>query len=109
MSKSKLNIHIAEEFSDAPGARYYEDGDNSGQEFREKFLEKNFNNYEIIIINLDDTEGYATSFLEEAFGGLARKFNKTEVLKKLEFISEDEPDLIEEIKEYINNAKRSEL
>ena len=100
----KLIINIANEFSDCPGARYYEDGDFSGQEFREKFLEKNFKNYNLIEINLDGTEGYATSFLEESFGGLARKYSSDEVLSKILFISFEEPNLIDEIKSYIRKV-----
>lgn len=101
----KITINIAKEFSDCPGARYYEDGDFSGQKFREKFLEKNFNDYDMLEINLDGTEGYATSFLEEAFGGLARKYTPNEVLTKIQFISSEEPNLINEIKSYIEKAK----
>ena len=102
----KYLINIAEDFSEIPGARYYDDGDFSGQEFREKFLEKEFDKYDVIEINLDGTEGYATSFLEEAFGGLVRIVkDKEKVLTKLTFISTEEPNLIEEIMSYIKEAK----
>jgi hypothetical protein len=94
-------INIAKDFSDSPGARYYDDGDFSGQQFRDEILLKFFDTYDEIIVNLDGTEGYATSFLEESFGGLARLKGIDLVLKKIKFISEEEPDLIEEIKEYI--------
>lgn len=102
---NKLTINLAKEFTDIPGARYYEDGDFPGQEFREKFLENNFEKYDKIIINLDGTEGIATSFSEEAFGGLARIYLEKDVLNKLEFISDEEPDLIDEIKKYIMEAR----
>lgn len=98
-------INIVDDFTDTPGARYYDDGDFSGQEFREKFILPNFNKYEKIKINLDGTEGYATSFLEEAFGGTARIFGIEKTKEKFEFISNEEPDLLEEIKEYILDAK----
>ncbi|WP_141048345.1 STAS-like domain-containing protein [Aliarcobacter cryaerophilus] len=94
-------INIAKDFSDSPGARYYDDGDFSGEQFRDEFLLKYFDNYDRIIVNLDGTEGYATSFLEESFGGLARIKGKDLVLRKIEFISNEEPDLIEEIQQYI--------
>jgi len=97
-------INIAKDFSDCPGARYYDDGDYSGQEFREKLLKPAFENSKKITIILDGTEGYATSFLEESFGGLAREYGSHEVLDKLEFISDEEPDLIVEIREYIQEA-----
>lgn len=97
-------INIAQDFTDSPGARYYEDGDFSGQEFLEKLLKPAFEEHEKIRIILDGTEGYATSFLEESFGGLARIFNAKDVLDKLEFISEEDASLIDEIIEYIEEA-----
>jgi len=104
-----LDINISTDFSITPGARYRTDGDFSGQEFFEEILEKKFllvkDNKGFISINLDGTDGYATSFLDEAFGGLARKHGKEIVMSKLIFISDEEPYLIEEIKSYMNEAK----
>ncbi|MBV5277473.1 MAG: STAS-like domain-containing protein [Campylobacteraceae bacterium] len=99
------SISIADDFSEAPGARYYEDGPFSGQEFREKILNPAFENNDKIKILLDGTEGYATSFLEESFGGLSRIFGKEDVLKKISFISLEDPTLIDEIIQYIEEAK----
>jgi hypothetical protein len=96
-------IKIARDFSIYPGPRKRNDGPYSGEQFREIFLEPLFetNSLEIIIIDLDGVEGYSTTFLEEVFGGLARKFGKFIVLKRLEFISKDEPLLVQEIINYI--------
>ena len=41
---------------------------------------------EKLTINMDGGYGYPTSFLEEAFGGLARKYDPNEVLQMLIFI-----------------------
>ena len=101
-------INIARDFSDTPGARYKKDGDFSGQEFREKFLEPLFadpdDNTKIRII-LDGTEGYATSFLEEAFGGLTRQHGVKRVQSRIKFVSTEDKLLVTEIKRYITNAK----
>ncbi|KIM08768.1 MAG: hypothetical protein KU29_03315 [Sulfurovum sp. FS06-10] len=104
-------INIAQEYTITPGARYITDGEFSGQDFREKFLEPIFSNTpeEKVIVNLDGTMGYATSFLEESFGGLVRKFgnkftNKA-IFDTFEFISNDEPACIDEIRKYIMEAK----
>jgi len=97
-------INIARDFSDAPGARYYDDGPYSGQEFREKVLEPAFKDNEKITVILDGTEGYATSFLEESFGGLARKYGANQVREKIEFVSEEDPLLVDEIIGYIEEA-----
>ena len=52
---------------------------------------------------LDGGYGYATSFLEEAFGGLARKTGDPDLLK-ICIVSEEEPALIGKIETYINDA-----
>ncbi|KGO78681.1 hypothetical protein Q762_15035 [Flavobacterium cauense R2A-7] len=98
------------EFSITPGSRYRDEGEkaHSGQEFREVFLEPLFedkdNDSSIIIVNLDGTIGYGTSWLEEVFGGLARKYGNDLVYSKIHLISNEEPYLIDDIKEYIKNA-----
>lgn len=68
-----------------------------------RFLEARENG-EKLFVDLDGVEGYATSFLEAAFGGLARKYGTEAVQKVLSFKSEEEPYLIEEIEEYIREA-----
>ena len=55
-------------------------------------------------MNLDGGCGYATSFLEEAFGGLARLYTPEKVLKVLEFKSNEEPYLISDVTRYIKEA-----
>lgn len=105
-----MEINICKEFSDTPNARYKSEGPFSGEEFRENLLEPRYleakEKGEKLTINMDGGYGYPTSFLEEAFGGLARKYDPNEVLQMLIFISDDEPSLIEEIESYIKNANR---
>ena len=60
---------------------------------------------EKLLIDLDGGSGYPTSFLEEAFGGLARLLTTERVLKVLEYKSEDEPYLRSDIDRYIREAK----
>lgn len=104
-------FNIASEFSQTPGARYRTDGKDSGQEFYENVLESLFRSCleagESLKIILDGTDGYATSFLDEAFGRLAETFGVKVVKEKLSFVSDEEPYLLEEINEYIENAHRS--
>lgn len=110
MDRIKINVS---EFSKTPGSRYKDEGKkaHSGQEFRENILEPQFKSTlmedTILQVNLDGTIGYGTSWLEEVFGGLARIYGKEVVLKKIEFISEEEPYLIDDIIQYINDAKKS--
>ena len=104
-----MTIRISSDFSETPGARYRSAGDFSGEEFRDTLLTPKVlearDQGEKLTINLDGGYGYPTSFLEEAFGGFAREFGVKEVLDTLEFISDDEPSLISEIKGYIQGKK----
>jgi hypothetical protein len=99
-------INIAQDYTTTPAGRTKNLGEDSGEEFRERFLEKYFkdanDNTEIQIL-LDNTEPYATSFLDEAFGALSRKFGKDRVLKKIKLVSNDQ-SLIMEIMKYINKS-----
>jgi len=103
--KMAIKICVAD-FTTTPGPRKKEDGLFSGEEFRENFLEKYFldGSSDKIEINLDGVEGYSTAFLEEALGGLVRKFGKNIVKNRLTFISTEEPMLIYEIDHYIEKA-----
>lgn len=103
-----MKIKISVDFSDTPGARYRNEGNFSGEEFRESLLEKKYIEAkklgQKLTIDFDGGYGYPTSFLEEAFGGLARIYAPSEVLNVLEFISNDEPALIDEVISYIKFA-----
>jgi hypothetical protein len=107
-------IKISQDFSQTPGPRSRDEGDFSGEDFLEKLLlpkfEEVIENEGKLLINLDGTDGYATSFLESAFGGLSRlfkdKMSPDKILDKLSFVSIEEPYLIEEIKEYIQDANK---
>lgn len=56
-----------------------------------------------LTVILDGGYGYATSFLEEAFGGLAREMRNSKI-KDIIIISEEEPQLISKIQQYITDA-----
>lgn len=99
---------VAKQFTDAPGPRYRRQGKFSGQEFREDFLEQLFKQFqstgEVVHLDLDGAYGYPTSFLEEAFGGLARQYSADEVLKAFDFIANEQPGIVDEIKNDIQSA-----
>jgi STAS-like domain of unknown function (DUF4325) len=92
MTKSKISINIAEEFTKTPGPRNQAEGNFSGETFLSRILEPRYLEAKEaglkLFIDLDGVEGYATSFLEAAFGGLARKYKVTDIQKTLEFKSE---------------------
>lgn len=76
-------INIATDFSPSPAGRFYPaDGDFPGQLFREKLLLPAVKENDRVVINLDGTDGYGSSFLEEAFGGLVRLGYSGDVLRQ---------------------------
>jgi len=81
---------IAEQFSETPGGRFKKHGPYSGEEFREDVLRRRLqdavNADETLVVVLDGTAGYGSSFLEEAFGGLIRRglFDRETVKRHLE-------------------------
>lgn len=97
-------INIANHFSRYPAGRIPSDGPYSGELFRDNFLVPVLKTNEKVIIEMDGTRGYGSSFLEEAFGGLIRLgFTEEQVLSAFQFISSD-PSLIEEIQDYIKHG-----
>lgn len=95
-------IKISTQFTTSPGPRFIKDGPFSGELFREQhlvpLLKKETNT---IIVDLDDTDGYAACFLQEAFGKLQKQFPNINLNDKFKFISHQEKSLIQEIKTYI--------
>lgn len=103
-------IIIAKDFSDTPGARYESEGPNSGELFRDKILIPKFKEAvekdKILFIDLDGCYGYATSFLEESFGGLVRKLQFKGALKHIQIKSDDDDTLEGLIKRYVEEAEK---
>ena len=100
-------INIAKDFSKYPAGRYRADGEFSGEVFRDDHLLPAIKNADEVCINLDGGMGYGSSFLEESFGGLVRKHHISPSLlhNKLKIISDEDPTLINEIWEYIDQAE----
>lgn len=107
-----IEIKISKDFSDTPGGRYKSEGEYSGEEFRDNILipqyDKAIEQGKKLVVNLDGCYGLATSFLEEAFGGLVRKKKDRKILDILEITSSDRPNLREKVISYINEANINE-
>lgn len=100
-------INIAKDFSKFPAGRNRRDGNYSGEEFRVKHLAPALEKGGEVVVELDGTLGYGSSFLEEAFGGLIREHNFTseELLQRLKLKS-SRPSYLKEIEGYIIDAGR---
>lgn len=104
MAVQSTTINVAKDFSKFPAGRFNDDGDYSGQRFRDQLLVSAFFNAKMVTVELDGTAGYGSSFLEEAFGGLVRvkNFKADDLHRRLALKSED-TSLISEIWEYIDH------
>ncbi len=106
-----IKIKIAKDFSDSPGPRYIDEGKFSGEMFRIELLLKVFQKAiaenKKVIVDLDGTYGYGTSFLEESFGGLIRNenVNYNEIINRLEIISTEEDYLKDDVYKYLEDAQ----
>lgn len=102
-------IKIATDFAEAPGPRYKKQGDKSGELFRELILEPAYleakRNNDAVEIDFDGVYGYFDSFLEEAFGGLARKYKDDNIRVWFRFKSNEDPSVISRVEKYIYQAK----
>lgn len=98
-------INIAKEFSAEPAGRYRADGPASGEQFREDQLAPALRGGERVCVDLNDMEGFGSSFLEESFGGLVRLgyFTAEQLHQNLEIKCSDEA-VVEEIWSYIDDA-----
>uniref|UniRef100_UPI0034E00563 STAS-like domain-containing protein n=1 Tax=Candidatus Thiodubiliella endoseptemdiera TaxID=2738886 RepID=UPI0034E00563 len=103
-------ISIAKNFSDVPAGRYYADGEWTGQKFREEVLVpalKKADKKNPVIVDINGAEGYGSSFLEEAFGGLIREegHTKDRIKEILEIKANDTYDIYKQIiLDYIKKA-----
>lgn len=96
-------ISIKKDFTEYPGLRHCSISDDSGEEFYHKILNKAFKEALDkglkLTVDIDNTAGYAPSFLDEAFGNLVYDFGLKTVRGNLIVISTQEPTWIEMIEE----------
>ena len=97
-------INISTEFTKYPGPRFERLGSFSGEKFRDEVLVPALQEHDEVVVHLDGTMGYGSSFLEEAFGGTVRE--KIRIGKdNLHLVSKDE-HLVREIWLYIEDAQK---
>lgn len=104
----KSTINISEEYTKFPGLRYESLTEGtSGEKFREDYLIPAIEEHGSVTVIMDGNIGaYVPSFLEECFGGLVRAKNFTldAFKKKVKIVSDNNPDLIEDIMYYVEKA-----
>ncbi len=94
-------IIVSEDFSDKPGARNITDGENSGELFLNELLKPKFDaavaDDGLLYVDLDNTWGYASSFVSGSFGELSKLYGPDLLRKHLTFKSEDSPVALQKI------------
>lgn len=102
-------IKISTDFSTTPGARHREEGPYPGDEFRDSILIPKYKaaveNKQNLVVDFDGCYGYATSFLEESFGGMVRKLRQRGILDHIELISNEDSSIVELVKQYVKEAE----
>ncbi len=85
----RFRIEIAKDFGDKLGGRWIKLGPFSGELFYNILLKPKFETAllenEKLHIYLDGAKGYGSSFLDQSFGELARKFGVEDVEKTIVF------------------------
>lgn len=101
---------ISTDFSFVPAGRYYSDGNFTGQRYREEFLKPLLLANDLVEVDIDDTAGLGSSFLEEAFGGLVREgyFTAPQLHKRLKVVARNPRSKMYELSiwKFIDNAQK---
>lgn len=109
-TRNQIKLSIKDDYTPLPGPRFAWQGPHSGEEFRNQILEPKFlaaqRNGDTLLVDLDGGYGYGTSFLEEAFGGLAEKYGSKAVQDVIEIKSDDERFWLAAIEGYIRDRRR---
>lgn len=93
-------ILVRSSFGPSLGYRYRSQGDHSGEEFREKYLDPIVKKDNIVIFDFDGIYSFPSSFLDEAFGEFYRKYG-TEQSRKIEIRADHYPEIVTEILGYM--------
>ncbi|WP_278069861.1 STAS-like domain-containing protein [Brevundimonas sanguinis] len=99
-------VSVARDFSKTPGPRYIRQGKWSGEKFRELLVQR-IKKFGAVVVDLDGTRGYGSSFLDEAFGGLIREgyMTKNEFPLKVAIVSDEDPSYKIEALEAVQKAQ----
>lgn len=87
-----------------PGARFRKEGPGSAEEFRDEhllpLLEYCVNRDELLYVHLDGCAGFATSFLEEVFGGTRRRSDWR--ASKVRIVCDEDPAIAEIARRFLS-------
>jgi len=100
-----INYKFAEQYTKYPGGRYRKLGEYSGEDFRETVLRPIFKSDRKIVIDATGVvTSFSPSFLDEAFGELAKEYGIDVFLQKIDFFANDNPNLKDKMMYYVKKA-----
>lgn len=101
-------LRIAD-FTRYPGGRYKKISKFSGEEYRDEHLFPALKDGEVVIVELDGTVGYGSSFLDELFGGIVRKMHWRSVsdFDSHILLRSKDRSFIDEVRQYVTEAVTS--
>lgn len=92
MTHETVLVDLGRDFSRTPGGRYRADGQASAEDFRERLCEPVLDRGEHLTVDLDGPIGLGSSFMEEAFGGLVRRYGLERFTALVTIRSESRPE-----------------
>lgn len=92
--KESCHYSVPSEFSRFPGGRLRSHGPKSGEEFREDILLELYDSCNSLTIDLTGAVGFGSSFIDESFGELGKKYGFENIKQKLTLIADDDPNLV---------------
>lgn len=98
---------FAKQFTRSPGGRKRVHGKHSGEEFFETVLVPRHEQDERTVLDLSGVRGFATSFLDGAFGEFASTFGIARFHELFEVKVDDDDELIEDIEKAMERAVQS--
>ena len=90
------HITLLKEFSETPGGRLKHHGPHSGQEYREKVVDRLMKEYDVITFDMSDVFTVAPSFIDEALGVYVDKLGESEFRRRVKVTASDDPFIIED-------------
>lgn len=105
MTNEPKLIDVGKDFTPTPGGRYRREGEWSGEQFREEILEPALKDGGEVIVDLDGAEGFTTSFLDEVFGEMVRRFG-IEIMQRISIRALRMPSRARRAMEIIEDASK---
>lgn len=101
-----MHISVAKDYTPHPGPRYEWQGKFSGERFRGVMV-KALDKASRLVVDLDGTSGFGSSFLDEAFGGLIRNegMTRAQVAERVFVKSEMDESYAAEVEEALALAE----